>query len=281
MFCQNCGKQLPDGARFCDGCGMPVSAEAGPRSGCASRPQPAAPYARSAAPPIRQPAEEGGASGERKVSAHITLCEDGVYRWTYEYNLFRHPDLFLLIWRIFFFVALGIFGFMVILTLIEGDMDGERLLDSLMYFGIALLGMTALVGLSYLIYAAIMGGKYIVVFELDENGVNHLQIDRQAKKANAIGAAAILAGYLSRSLSMMATGINVRSEMRTSFRSTGKVRAYPKKNTIKLRETLSQNQIFVYPEDFDFVWNYILSRVPDRAKPESFRAPSQSGAGSK
>lgn len=27
MFCKKCGKELPETARFCDGCGAPVSAE--------------------------------------------------------------------------------------------------------------------------------------------------------------------------------------------------------------------------------------------------------------
>ena len=27
MFCQNCGKQLPDSAKFCSGCGQPVAAQ--------------------------------------------------------------------------------------------------------------------------------------------------------------------------------------------------------------------------------------------------------------
>ena len=28
MFCPNCGKELPDGAKFCSGCGMQTSPEA-------------------------------------------------------------------------------------------------------------------------------------------------------------------------------------------------------------------------------------------------------------
>ena len=205
--------------------------------------------------------------GGRPVSRHVTLCSDGVYRWVYEYSLFRHPGLFFLIWKIFFFIVLGIFAFMALITVFQGDMDGEQALNLLKFLGIFTLGMTVLVGISYLIYAAVMGGTYIAVFEMDENGVNHKQIDRQAKKAGKIADAAVLIGALAGSRAAMTSGLTMRSEMYTSFGSTGKVRAYPKKNLIKIREALSHNQVFAHPEDFDFVLSYILARVPDKAKP--------------
>ncbi len=269
MYCHNCGMQLPKGAKFCSGCGASVIAAAESRGVSGGPRQPADQSGRDSSAPPRQPEQNGGGNTERKISEHITMCEDGVYRWTYEYNLFKHPGLFLLVWKVFFFVALGVFGFMMLLTLIEGDMDGERLLDSLKYFGIGVLGLTALTGLGYLIYAAIMGGKYIAVFEMDDAGINHMQIGKQAKRAEAIGIAAILAGYLTKNLSVMATGLNVRSEMYTTFRAVGKIRAYPRKDLIKLREMLSQNQVFVHPEDFEFVWSWIRDRVPDKAKPSA------------
>ena len=30
MFCENCGKQIPDGSAFCDGCGAKLTQEAAP-----------------------------------------------------------------------------------------------------------------------------------------------------------------------------------------------------------------------------------------------------------
>lgn len=259
MFCSMCGTQLPEHADFCTNCGAPVSAQGRAPSGA-----PAYGPTFTVTPP--DPAGDGGGSPGRQLSEHLFLGDDGVYRWTYEYSLFKRPGIFFLIWKIFFFITLGIFLFMMILTAAEGDMDGERALDMLKYFGIGLLGMTALVGISYLIYAAINGGKYIVVFEMDENGVIHRQIDRQARKMEKVADAAFFLGALTGNRGAMAAGLNQSTEMYTAFASVGRLRAYPRKHLIKLREALSHNQVFAYPEDYDFVLRYMLDRVPDKAK---------------
>ena len=38
MFCEKCGKQLPDGSAFCDGCGAKVTQEAAPEAAPAAAP---------------------------------------------------------------------------------------------------------------------------------------------------------------------------------------------------------------------------------------------------
>lgn len=56
MYCHNCGKQIPDGAKFCTGCGAAQLIE-DPAGAAAPQPAPARPApARPAAAPVRQPA---------------------------------------------------------------------------------------------------------------------------------------------------------------------------------------------------------------------------------
>ena len=43
MFCENCGKQIPDGSAFCDGCGAKLTQEAAPVQATAPEAAPAAP----------------------------------------------------------------------------------------------------------------------------------------------------------------------------------------------------------------------------------------------
>ena len=192
----------------------------------------------------------------------VTLCDDGKYRWVYEVNLLKNPMFFWLIYKIFLLILLGGFAIMGIADL--ANWGAEKVVQNLPFCGYALAGMTAVVVLGYLIYAAIMGGKYIVTFEMDEKGFCHRQIDAQAEKARKIGAATMLAGGASKNAGMIGVGIAAqRTEMYTEFSKVRKVKAYPARHTIKVREGLEHNQIYAAKEDFPFVLEYISSHCPN------------------
>ena len=80
MICPNCGAELPEKAKFCMACGAKVTAEL-------------------PAPDITQP---------QTASPHITRGDDGVYRWRYDLHLLKNPTIFILVWKILFFIILGI-----------------------------------------------------------------------------------------------------------------------------------------------------------------------------
>ncbi len=198
----------------------------------------------------------------KRISENIFLCEDGKYRWIYEMSLFKNPTVIILVWKILFFILLGIFAFTMLMDVFSGYMNGERFLDTLKILGYFIIGMTVLCALSYLLYAAIMGGKYIVMFEMDDEGVNHKQLPRQAKKAEIIGRLTALAGLASHNLTTVGVGlISARSEMYTRFGNVRKIKAYPNRDLIKLNERLMHNQVYAAKEDFDFVYGYIKDHV--------------------
>ena len=258
-YCSECGNQVPDQAKFCPKCGSPVTQGQIQNLNTSYQPQPHQPqYNRSQ--------QNAG----QMVTPNIMLGPDGKYRWIYEMSLFKNPTIFLLIWKIFFFIFIGILGFIMLLDIFEGNMDLERLLFDLKLMGIVIAVLTVIIGISMLIYAAIMGGKYIVMFEMDENGINHKQLPAQARKAVGIAAAAFLVGMAGGNRSAMLGGMAAaNTEMYTSFAKTRKVRFYPRRDTIKIRQLLYRNQIYAKPEDYSFVQNYILTRVPDNAKPSN------------
>lgn len=231
MRCPKCGNPLRENERFCPMCGTAASFEA----------------------PMN--------TGER-VTPNITLGEDGKFRWIYEMSLLKNPTIFILIWKIFFFIILGIFAFTLIADAAQGNLDGESALNTLKIFGYFLIGMTVIVGISMLIYAAIMGGKYVVMFTMDEEGINHEQVPTQAKKAKKIGEAAMLAGALSGRFGGMSAGMaSQRTSMYSEFSKVRKVKAYPRRHLIKVRQLLSNNQVYAAPEDYDFVLGYIRQRT--------------------
>ncbi len=206
-------------------------------------------------------------NGNETQNDRVTLCPDGKYRWTYEMSLFKNPTVFLLITKIFFFIFVGIFAFITVLDLIGGDFEWGIFLSTAKIFGIVILGALVVITLGYLVYAAVMGGKYIVEFEMDERGVNHRQTESQAVKARKIGRAAAIGGLASGRFSVAGAGIAAqRTEMYSEFSKVKKVKAYPRRCLIKVNETLGHNQVYVRKEDFDFVFNYITDRCQNLKK---------------
>ena len=202
------------------------------------------------------------------TGSRVKQGDDGKYRWVYEMSLWKNPTVFILIWKIFFFIILGIFAFIVIFDIVDwGEFSSERFFESLKFCGYFVIGMTVVVGISYAIYAAVMGGKYVVEFTMDEKGVRHRQLESQAKKGKTIGKAAAAASFATGRLSAVGTGVAAqRSEMYSAFSKTRKVKAYPGRNLIKVNEVLNHNQVYAQKEDFDFVKDYIISHCENLKK---------------
>ena len=245
-FCSQCGAPLAEGAFFCSECGSAVTA----------------PETNVKKP--RHPSAEQQTPHGNRAGASITLCPDGKYRWIYEMSLLKNPTIILLIWKIFFFIVVGIFLFTVIMDAGNSDFWWDGFLNSAKIFGYILLGMTGLCLLGYLVYAAMMGGKYRVMFEMDERGVNHKQLPKQAKKAQAIASLTMMAGAVSGNLTTVGVGMNAaRTEMYTEFEKVKRIKAYPRRNLLKVNCTIEHNQVYAEREDFAFVKDFILAHCPN------------------
>ena len=193
----------------------------------------------------------------------VTRYPDELYRWIGSVNLFRDPTILFMAWKIFFFVCLGLFVFMCLLNLGDSDFFWEGFLDTAKIGGIITLGMLALCLLGYLIYAWIMKGKYTVFFQMGDGGFTHTQVPEQAKKAKAISAATFLAGLMQGNPTTMGIGLtSARTAMSTYWKSVRSIQGFPKRGVIKVNERLNKNQLYVKPEDYDFVWNYVKERCP-------------------
>ena len=194
--------------------------------------------------------------------SHIVRGRDGVYRWSYELNLYKNPTILILVMKIFGFILFGIWLFVTMLSLFENRFVTDDILEFTGIFITFSLGFSLFVAFGYFVYAMIMGGKYCVLFEMDENGVNHIQMPRQVKKAEMIGALAALAGGAAGSYTAMGAGILAasRSSMYSAFSKVKSVEVYPDRELIKVNELLGKNQVYAAKEDFDFVRDYIVSK---------------------
>lgn len=266
MFCSKCGKQLGDNENFCSRCGTKAAT-----NNYSSTPEIYEVENTQGSEHKRKPNTQTMMNNGQMVTPNIFYCEDGKYRWVYEMSLFKNPTIFILLWKILFFVILGIFIFVNIIDVFSSvDYFPEMFLNNLKFLGYFLLGMTIITILGYLLYAAIMGGKYIAVFEMDDKGILHKQLPKQAKKARVISALTVLAGLAGGRVSTVGIGLNTsRTEMYTSFSNIRKLKAYPKRNLIKLNERLYHNQIYAENEDFSFVYDFIKNHSDNlkHAKP--------------
>ena len=192
---------------------------------------------------------------------NIKQGDDGVYRWAYEMSLLKNPTVLLLLYKIFGWICLGLWAFTTVISVGDPHFWWDGFLKNLLFFAIFTAGMLVLVTISYLIYAAIMGGKYCVLFEMDENGIRHTQMAKQVKKAEVLSLITVLVGAAAKNPTAIGTGLlsSSKTSMYTSYDKIRKVKEKRRSCTIILTAFGGQNQIYTEREDYDFVLGYINS----------------------
>ena len=248
-FCSNCGAQLPDDAQFCGSCGTPVSAD--------QPSQAPAPGAFSQTPP--PPAYEAPAPSPEQLDGTVQLCQDGVYRWVYELSMLKNPAILLTLLKIFGAI---IGGMWLLLNIMDGF---SSFLETTKIMALILAGVLVLILISYLVVAAMYGGKYCVLFEMDEQQIAHVQLPRQFKKAQVAGWIAMLAGVVAGN--PVATGAGIlaasRNKLTNQFSKVRSIKAAPGRNTIYVKGMLKSNQLYADDVNFQFVLDFLRSHCPN------------------
>lgn len=188
----------------------------------------------------------------------IQLCADGKYRWVYELNMLTNPIIF---WTVLKVLG-GVWLFLYVFMLIFGDF--ATFWEAFRIFAYVMAGIVALSLMGYLVVAGMYKGKYVVLFEMDEDGISHTQMPRQYKKAQVLSAFTVLAGLASGKPSTVGAGIlaATKNSSTSVFENVRKVKARRRLHVIKVNQLLNKNQVYVPDEDFDFVYDFIKSRCP-------------------
>lgn len=215
----------------------------------------------------------------KKVTENIVLCPDGFYRWYYEFHMLKNPTILITVWKVLLLSFFIVFLFVFSLNLIDGNLSldmfrGKELentvKDILIGLGFILFFMFLSV-VAYIIVAARNDWKYIVLFEMNDEGITHTQLKSQFKKQKALAWLVIMAGILSKSPSTAGLGIHNATvdSISSTFKKVKNIKVSRTWNVIKVNEILYKNQIYAGKEDFDFVLNYIMERIPESAKPKT------------
>ena len=196
-------------------------------------------------------------------SDRVTRCGDGKYRWVYEYPMLKNPTILLTTLKLFLLCGLAPVGIVVLSSLSREGIDA--LVSGLQVYGILVLIALPLTLISYGILAMNYGWTYIVLFEMDETGITHLRQPRQFQKTQGLAWLSELAGG-------GAPSAAAHNSSTTRFSQVRRMKRLPRWDTIKLHGRLHRNQVYVLPEDYDFVWNHIAAHCPQAKKSVAFGA---------
>ena len=167
--------------------------------------------------------------------AEVRLCEDGKYRWKYELNMITNPIIFITVFKIFFYIILvGFVFFGTILYAIHGDWAGLLGMGKVMLLVLAIF--TVLTFLGTALVNLIFGGKYVVLFEMDEKEVVHAQLPVQQDKARRLGILTFFVGLFAKRPTTMGAGL-LSTTRTTSTSESIKVRRVSRRrwlHTIKV-----------------------------------------------
>ena len=197
-------------------------------------------------------------------SLGILPGRDGVHRWVHEINLWKNPTVLIATAKVLLLAALVPALFVGILALVEGEGLGAAL-DIVGEVGGIVIGIVALLLLvAYPLIAILQGGRYCVVFEMDERGVKHTQLRKQFRRNQALALVTVLAGIASGSPQTAGAGLLAasRQSLHTAFAKVRRIRIDERRGVIHLAETLTRNQIYAAPEDFAFVRDFIVAHCP-------------------
>lgn len=210
----------------------------------------------------RRERPRSGSGSPEPISANFSKGPDGKYRWIYEINLWKDTAIPLLVLKILLLAALFPPVLLLVLSLAEGNF--ARTLPGAARVYLLLAGiMAGLLAVGYyLVFVPVLGGRYPVVFEMDERGVSHIQMRRGADKTALLSLLGVLAG--SAAGNPAAVGANLlagaRRQMHTDFKNVRKVTVFEKKRLLRLVcSDMTRNLIYTEAVDFDFVRGFILA----------------------
>ncbi|MBP7279864.1 MAG: hypothetical protein KBA11_10675, partial [Sedimentibacter sp.] len=200
------------------------------------------------------------------ISKNITESSEGSYNWMYEFSLWKNPAVLITVFKVLLIAMMVPVLLMFFLTLGDGLGEAFKLLLSMLGIGFVL--MTVLMIAGYVMLSLTYGGKYYVLFKMDNKGVNHIQLDKQHKKAQALGFLTALTGLSTGNISAAGAGLLGASKksMYTNFKKVKSVKFSPGMNTVYLNESLNKNQIYAEKEDYPFIKEFILENCPKNVK---------------
>ena len=186
----------------------------------------------------------------------------GKYRWVYELPMLKSFFLLFEVWKVLALSAMIMVFCMSVVTLFLGE-GIQAMIFNLEMGALVTAIMFVLSIPAYYIVTKANNEKYTVLFEMDDSGIDHIQI--KTDKARALELLTVLMGGTAKSKTTTAAGLlsATGGSLYSRFSDVRKIRAYPKKNLITLSGRFIENQVYVDDEDFISVYEYIKKHCPN------------------
>lgn len=194
------------------------------------------------------------------VGSGIEKGADGILRWVYEVNMWKNPTLVISIWKVLLLAALVPALMVFFISLNDG-------ISAALILFVRIFGITAgivtmlLLLLAYPLIALLNRGKYCVVFEMDDMGIRHIQMQKQYERSRVFAMVVALSGVMSGSVQTTAAGLLAGSKKSSTsnFNNVKSIRVSKKRYTIYVNENFSYNQVYADTENFSFISEFIIS----------------------
>ncbi len=198
-----------------------------------------------------------------ELSERVTLYDDGFYRWLYEVDMKKNPVIFLTVLKIVG-LCLCIPLFLIVFLSVRSEGTFSSLLQDLLPFLISMAVILLITIGSYWYVSHLYGGKYCIVYEMDENGVRFSQVKQQFEKQQVIAKFATLTGALTGNVGLAGSGLYnmYNNSAYSDFKKVYSVKSYRDNDVIKVDSLFLFNQIYVNKEDFDLVDRFIREHCP-------------------
>lgn len=191
---------------------------------------------------------------EQAYPPRVAQGDDGVYRWSYDMDMYRNHYLRNVLLKVFGVISFVCCAFLLFLFAKDHNLTREIALTILLIFA----GVMLLVLGGYYLAAVIMHGKYHLRFEMNEEAILLVRTPSTQAFMDAMADISSLTGRGAAARTAAASGLTYFSQVRS-------LKEHPDYHAFNLRTLADGNQIWVCPEDYPFVVDYVKSRIPEKA----------------
>ena len=203
---------------------------------------------------------------ESMYPKRVTLGEDQVYRWSYDMDMYRNHYLRNVLLKVFGAICLVSWAFLLFLFAKDGRLSLSVVFITLLIFG----GFMLLVLAGYYLAAVIMRGQYHLRFEMNDEAVLLVRKESTERMMQNMALITMMAGRAAgKPVRGLASGAAIQAGAASALTFFSEVRSMkerPRYDAFNLRSLTGGNQIWVGPEDYAFVRDYVRSRIPEKAR---------------